>query len=62
MATGQVGVAYKRRVLLDEIARRIRLMRATEIDREFACIENGLEVRIRFVAEPFTSSSTKSKP
>lgn len=46
---------YKRRVLSEEVARRVGLMRASEIDTEFAPIENGYEVRIRFVPEPFVS-------
>lgn len=53
---------YKRRVLIEEVARRIGLMSASEIDTEFAAIENGYEVRIRFVPEPFVSMAQQSSP
>jgi hypothetical protein len=48
---------YKRRVLIEEITRRVELMRNCEVDTEFAAIENGLEVRIRFIPEPFVSTA-----
>lgn len=53
MAKRECRSEYKRRVRMDEIARRVGLMRPSEIATEFAAIENGYEVRIRFVPEPF---------
>lgn len=52
MAKGECRSEYKRRVLMDEIARRVGLMRRSEIDTEFAAIENAYEVWSRFVPEP----------
>jgi hypothetical protein len=43
----------KRRVLLDEAKRRMGLMRDGEIDTEFAAMENCLEIRLRFVSDPY---------
>jgi hypothetical protein len=51
---------YKRRVLIEEITRRVELLRNSEVDTEFAAIENGLEVRIRFIPETFVSTAQRS--
>jgi hypothetical protein len=42
----------RRAVVVEEAIRRINLMKADEIETEFAAIENGLEIRLRFIPEP----------
>ena len=44
---------YKRAAVIDEAIRRVGLMRRSEIETEFAAIENCLEIRLRFIADPF---------
>ena len=48
----------KREAVIDEAIRRIQLMNESEVDMEFAAIENGLEIRMRFIAEPFVELSS----
>lgn len=43
---------FKRAGVIEEAVRRIRLMRPSDIEAEFAAIENALEIRIRFIPEP----------
>lgn len=48
----KMSVAEKRAAVIDEAIRRLRLMRRSDIETEFAAIENALEIRIRFIPEP----------
>ena len=46
-------VSERRAAVVEEAIRRINLMKADEIETEFAAIENGLEIRLRFIPERF---------
>jgi len=52
-------VVQKRQAVIEEAVRRIRRMPASEIETELAAIENGLEIRLRFIAETFKSPRAK---
>ena len=53
-------VQLKRRAVVDEVARRVAAMSTCEIETEFAAVENGFEIRIRFIAEPFVKLRTRA--
>ena len=48
-------VSEMRTGVAEEAVRRINLMKADEIETEFAAIANGLEIRLRFIPEQFRS-------
>jgi len=50
----QVDAFYKRLAIIEEVQRRVARLSDDDIDTEFAAIENGLEIRVRFVSEPYS--------
>ena len=62
MAKRESRGEYKRRVLIEEVAHRVALMRDSQVDTEFAAIENGYEVRFPFVPEPCVSNAGQPAP
>jgi hypothetical protein len=40
-------------VIIEEVQRRLARLSDDDIDTEFAALENGLEIRVPFVAEPY---------
>jgi hypothetical protein len=50
---GQIDAFYKRLAIIEEVQRRVARLSDDEIDTEFAAIENGLEIRVRFVPVPY---------
>jgi hypothetical protein len=47
----KIEAKRKRDAVIEEVLRRLALMTDEDIDYEFAAIENGLEVHVRFVPE-----------
>jgi hypothetical protein len=54
-------LSERRAAVVEEANRRINLMKANEIETEFAAIENGLEIHLRFIPEPMRLKRTRAK-